>query len=375
MSRIAITVSFTERYATTFYSCFRRIIPNIIKNKGEHEFYFILVTDLILDKRSFVDQFKSDFKSMLGNSVQLITKAIDLPDTSAMKAYKEGSQVVIATLQQAGFDVAMQLDADYVWVVEPDVLVPPNALTCMKQMLDFDSGFYDVAMVSYPSQGGGSFLGGRGTPSHPIAEDYSLEELDVPKELLEKIEKLNAEFRACVEKKEKFPEEKGEELRGLMEEAKKCSPLGNVHTLNGKKWRRRGWLENAYPGIGRGSVMPSDWVGLGCTLLSRKALELANFDGYDGKGTQDLFLCWRKWYPMGLKFCVITHVLCDHVIRARKEDGEQDFGELTISTAHHETEGEYIYHPRYYFAPYCKWDGRDKLPVRNKEDPEGETKK
>jgi hypothetical protein len=34
----------------------------------------------------------------------------------------------------------------------------------------------------------------------------------------------------------------------------KCKPLGNVFFCNSKKFRRRGWMDAAYPGIGIGGV-------------------------------------------------------------------------------------------------------------------------
>ena len=38
------------------------------------------------------------------------------------------------------------------------------------------------------------------------------------------------------------------------------------------------------PGHWRGSVVPTDWCGFGCTLMNKRALTAAHFDGYDGRG-------------------------------------------------------------------------------------------
>jgi hypothetical protein len=76
----------------------------------------------------------------------------------------------------------------------------------------------------------------------------------------------------------------------------KCKPLGNVFFCNSKKFRRRGWMDAAYPGLGIGAVVPSDWCGFGCTPMSKRALSLAQFDGYDGSGTEDLYMVWKRWH-------------------------------------------------------------------------------
>jgi len=45
---------------------------------------------------------------------------------------------------------------------------------------------------------------------------------------------------------------------------------------------------------------------------------LAIFDGYDGRGTEDLYVCFHRWYPAGLRIGAIPHSLCDHVIEIEK---------------------------------------------------------
>jgi len=144
-----------------------------------------------------------------------------------------------------------------------------------------------------------------------------------------------------------------------MEEVKKCPPKGNVFELNAKKWRRRGWFDNAHPGLGKGAVLETDWTGMGCTLMSGKALASAAFDGYDGKGTQDLFLNWRRWKPNDLRFCVIPHCVCEHVVSAN--DGDRK----VHAFAHHEPLGECQGHLRVQHRPFYKFDGADAYDESN----------
>jgi hypothetical protein len=66
--------------------------------------------------------------------------------------------------------------------------------------------------------------------------------------------------------------------------------------------------------------------------LSNKALQLADFNGYQGKGTQDLFLCWNRWNNNGLKIACVPHIACDHI---KKKDGK-----IIHYRAYHETQGE-----------------------------------
>lgn len=273
---------------------------------------------------------------------------ISMPVEEGGENYKEQSQILIAALQQKGIEHAVASNSDLAWSVEADILVPFNALSCSLDMLEFDDGWYDVAFVTYPSQSGSAFLGGNGTPTNPICEDYLIEERDVPDELKAKME--DCEKRAKENKDEEKAKELAKEFHDLREEIKKCPPKGNVFELNAKQWRRRGWLDNAYPGIGKGAVLPTDWTGMGCTLMSRKALAAAAFDGYEGKGTQDLFLNWRRWHPENIRMCVITHCVCEHVIR---KDGA-----YTHVFAHHEPQGECRGHLRLQHAPWTPYNSK-----------------
>jgi hypothetical protein len=259
------------------------------------------------------------------------------------KAYQDEAQLIIARLQQAAFAKAREVGADQCWSVESDVLVPPNALRVLRQSLEFDDGYYSVAMVTYPN---GQFLGGRGTPHHPIAEDFTFEERQIPDALQKEIEAREKRLKDLAKKKEHPTEGDMKEWGEMDKRIRECPPKGNIFELQAKGWRKRGWLESAYPAIGRGAILPTDWVGLGCTLLNQKALDLATFEGYELKGTQDLFLCWNRWHPHGLRMCVIPHIVCSHVKRKVDKDGHRT-DEIEVHEAYHELGGEYAGHLRW----------------------------
>ena len=344
--KTSIIIAGTTSYLNVAEACVRRVEAALFhaRKRREIDAVWIGVTD---------EAGKDAMADILPDGATVKTISIK----EGGKRYKEESQLLIANLQQVGFRESIRQDVDRCWIVEPDILVPHNALSCMMDMLEFDDGYYDVAFVTYPSHSGGMFLGGYGDPCHPIAEDFLTEERDVPKELMEKLEKAEKDLQE--NKDEKLAEEKAKALSDVREEVKKCPPKGNVFKLNSEKWRRRGWLDNAHPGIGRGAVLETDWTGLGCNLLSREALALASFDGYDGKGTQDLFLNWRRWKANDLRFCVITHTVCEHVVSAN--DGDR----RVHAFAHHEPQGECKGHLRVQHRPYYRFDGHDAFDEKN----------
>jgi hypothetical protein len=266
-----------------------------------------------------------------------------------LRNYKEDAQLLIAQMQSEALSEARRIRSSHFWSIESDVLVPYNALSVSMDVLNFDNGYYDVAMCTYPSQGGGPFLGGRGTYNRQIEEDIKLSEREVPKEVLKKHKDLQKKISQETEKNK--AQELIEEIRDLDEQIKQFPPKGNVYELNGKEWRQRGWMDYAYPAIGKGAIVPTDWVGMGCTLLSEKALAMAHFDGYEGKGTQDLYLGWNRWKPSGLNMCVTTHAICDHVIRKRGEGDEQLWNDFVVVNAYHEPEGIHQGHLRQKHTP------------------------
>jgi hypothetical protein len=325
-------------YATrSYFYCWPQFLRRIAAAAGHHaEAHFILATDQSDEAKQAIEAARHELPE--GWRIQ----AVQLPledGGAAGKDYQVEAQMRIAALQGAAFSAARKIRASALWSVESDNLVPADALRVAEwtlQMPQADgSPYYDIAAVTYPN---GLFLGGNGTPQHPIAEDFTEKERKLPPRLVRALEVCRERLKDC--KDAKIGEKEGKRLGRLHERVKKCPPDGNVFEVTAKHgWRRRGWMDFAYPGIGRGAIVPSDWCGLGCTLLSGKALALATFEGYDGKGTQDLFLCWHRWHPAGLRIACIPHTVADHV----KRDKE---GNIVHHHAYHETEGEYRGHLR-----------------------------
>ena len=337
--RIATVIVATKSYLDPLEVCLRRVRTALdLKNYLVEASRLIVVTDK--ESKSKVLELTEDFEDR-----DII--ALDLEESG--EHYKKDRQILIATLQSRGFDAARKWGCDYLWSVEADVLVPHNALEVSLNMLDFDDGYYDVSFVTYPSQGGGSFLGGYGSYRNPIAEDFLPEERILPSKLKLLLDSCEDRLKDKEISNESYKKE-SERMRRIVDRVKKCPPLGNVFELNAKRWRRRGWLDHSHVGTGRGAVIETDWTGLGCTLMSKKAAALAQFDGYDGGGTQDLFLNWNKWHPEGLRLCCITHTVCDHVVR----DDKSDNGFTTLKS-YHETEGETRGHLRYRRVPFNKF--------------------
>jgi hypothetical protein len=102
----------------------------------------------------------------------------------------------------------------------------------------------------------------RHTGQNPIAEDFNEKERKLPPRLVRALEACRARLKDCKDKS--VGEREGKRLGRLAERVRKCPPDGNVFEVTAKHgWRRRGWMDFAYPGIGRGAIVPSDWCGLG----------------------------------------------------------------------------------------------------------------
>lgn len=343
---IAISVCATKSYLYAFKSCIRRIIAASYQIK--EDIALILVTDTTPECKKASEFVKSEIPS------SWILKHVAIDVSEEGEKYKKDRQILIASIQGESFAQARLLNADYLWSVEPDILVSPDSLKvllwALKMPTEGDSFYYDVAFGTYPN---GQFLGGHGDPQHAICEDFLPKERKIPKELKKAIALKLKEEKAFLKNKKTPPKEWIEESQKLQEKIKQCPPKSNVWGLNFKfGWRRRGWLDHAYPGIGKGSLLKTDWVGLGNTLFSKKALALANFDGYTGAGTQDLYLCWHKWYPSDIKLCVSPHTLSDH-IKPEIIDGKET-GKYINYNAYHEQLGESKGHLRVRNIPWIE---------------------
>jgi len=331
---IAITVSATKGYLHAWRECVRGIAAAASHHAEAH---FIFSTDESKDAERAANVAHQELPEGWKISV------LKHPFKEDAKDYQAAAQCRIAVLQGAGFALARKIRATLCWVVESDTIVPAHSLRMLEWTLAMPQAdgrpYYDIAAATYPN---GLFLGGFGTPQNPIAEDF------LPSE-----RKLAHRLKLCLEACEKRLESpkdqasadrEGRRRARLRERVKKAPPLGNVFEMNALGYRRRGWMDFAYPGIGLGSVVPSDWCGLGCTLLSGAALSHADFTGYDGRGTQDLFLCWRKWHPAGLRIACVPHVTCDH-IKASPEG-------VVHHVAYHEPDGECRGHLRVRHQPF-----------------------
>ena len=335
--KLVVTVSATANYCYAMRTLGRRVAANIAAWGMTEPGLAIIAGD---NSRQVKDAAK-EWKDALPAdwTVQHLNVAEENKDDPN---YKKAAQMLIAKLRGAAFAEARRHSPEYCWSLDSDTLPPANALRCMVDMLHFDQGYYGVSTCPYPNE---AFLGGRGTPQNPIAEDFLESERTLPEELVTEKGLIEAELKRLNDEKAKeLPPELVERRKKWDEAMKKCPPKGNVFALNALGWRRRGWLDNAYPAIGRGAVVPSDWCGFGCTLMGPRALSLANFEGYDGQGTEDLYVVWRRWWPAGILINVIPHCPCDHVIWSKKKGGDEK--EYVLIQSCHETQGECIGHLR-----------------------------
>lgn len=334
---IAITVSATKSYLHAFPQCVR----SIAAAAGHHsEAHFIFATDESKDAKAAAELARTELPEGWKISV------LNLPiKDDASTRYKEEAQLRIASLQGAAFAFARKIRSDRLLVVESDNIIPADALRVLEWTLDMPtadgSPHYDVAAATYPN---GLFLGGFGTPQNPIAEDFLPKERTLPHRLQLCLD--TCEHRLKTAPDQKTADRESRRMIRLRNLVKKMPPVGNIWDVTAKHgWRRRGWLDFAYPGIGRGAIVPSDWCGLGCTLLSKRALAHADFTGYEGRGTQDLYLCWHRWHPAGLKIACVPHIVCDHIKRS-------ETGEFKHHIAYHELEGECRGHLRTRTQPF-----------------------
>jgi hypothetical protein len=268
------------------------------------ELTYILVTDNSQEGRDAAET----IKSML--PYHFVHRPLDIDENTTGKHNTDGN-ITIAAMQHEALHEARLIDADLFWSVEADILPNANTLQCLMDTLAFDQGYYDVAMAAYPNA---SFLGGHGTARNNITPNVYDDERKVSKDLSRRLKSKNKETR-----------EKAEA------ELKEAPANGNIFARQAKGWRPRGWLEEAYPGVGCGAILPTDWIGMGCTLFSRRAMNLANFTGYQGAGTQDLWLGWRCLHQHGLRFAVVPHALASHLKPVN--------GKMTLMHAYHELDG------------------------------------
>lgn len=332
--KLAITICATTKYTYALATQANAVLNNLKEYKRlnplftfENDVLIVLVGSVNCAKTKKVAEFYK-------NSLNLCVRIISVKDSDDNKNYKTNAQLLISKLRTLAFNAAKFWGATHCWSLDSDVIPKANSLHCMENNLNFDDGYYSISSCVYPSQGGGLFLCGNGTYQDPICKDIYNDEKDVDPKILERV----AEY-----------EIKTKELNLLMKDApnqetynqwvryskkiaiwtryieRKVRPKEtNTFALNAKQWRKRGWFDFAYPAIGRGSVVPTSWMGFGCALINEKALNLIDFSGYEGRGTEDLFIIWNRWTPAGLKICALPHCPADHIIRKAKFDPKKD---------------------------------------------------
>ena len=231
------------------------------------------------------------------------------------------------------------------------------------QMLEFDEGYYSIACCPYPSQGGGGFLCGRGTRQNQIAQDFSFEEREVDESIVLDREKIIKEIKDLKPgddgEAQKLHERKAKIERDAQDNAppKHGGNLWKIMAEGG--WRPRGWFDQAYPAIGEGSIVPTDWCVFGATLLNYDALAAVYFTGYSGAGSEGLFIVWNRWKPRGLRLCAIAHVPCDHIVRTG------DDKKIVHTLVSHEQGGEAVGHLRREFKPFYQHSVGEKYSEKN----------
>lgn len=372
MNKLAITICATKSYAyatraqamaiqASIYEYFRIKKPELL------EIFIIIASDGCEKIKGLVDYYTLLFKGNEKIKVyieHLIFNNINDDQTG----YKKDAQKIIATLRTATFNSAKNLNVDFCWSLDSDVIPKPNALNCMLDTLIFDDGYYSVACCPYPSQGGGSFLCGRGDPRNPILQDIYINEKIVPQKISKRLKFYDKQIKQIINiiKNKGGNEDNFKKLKILQKKVyywnkfidKRCPPKGNVFKLNSEQWKKRGWLDFAYPALGKGAVVPTDWCGFGCNLIKKKALNYINFHGYECKGTEDLYIIWNKWFPNNIKMAAILHCPADHVIRKRHKPNMKpsEFNGYSYILTYHEPDGECEGHLRQShkeFIEYC----------------------
>ena len=325
---LAITVCATKSYRYAMRSQAHRVAACLSYAERKE-------ADVVLVGDDSIEEVGNEWHRILGFPVRIL-KMHGLTENGAN--YKNEAQLRIAAMRTEMFNATRH--ADLVWTLDSDVLPPPNALRCMEDVLRFDRGYYQVAFCTYPNSGP---LGGQGASlASVMAPNIYEDERKLTKEVKAEKRDLNKAFRA-VPRGQPIPQElkdRAEKLRAAIEA---CPPVGNIFTLQGRRWRRRGWLDHSHPGIGLGAILPSAWAGFGCNLHTRKAADLCDWTGYDGSGTEDVYIQAFRWNPAGIRVAVIPHVYCSHVLARFKKDGEK--GHVMLH-AYHEQDGEMQGHLR-----------------------------
>ena len=153
MGSLAIVIAATSNYQFALLPQVRAIVQNAAL-AGVTGGHIILATD-----KSDVAGLLERYRAILGG---FEIHHLDLPIKDGKKDYAANTQLLIAQLYTAAFDKARVLDVNYVWTLESDVIPEANNLRCMRDMLAFDGGYYDVAFCPYVSAGAAAESWGAG---------------------------------------------------------------------------------------------------------------------------------------------------------------------------------------------------------------------
>jgi hypothetical protein len=330
----------------------------------------VLVGDDGLKKNGVEDLYKSLFK-LGADAGRVVVDRIAGFKSVEGENYKNAAQLLIAQMRTAAFERARAWGASLCWSLDSDVI--PKSANCfatLRWILTMPGAYYEVAISPYPSQTGGDLLTGRGCPENPIFQDFTKEERKIPDELAKRIDAYEKALKALAELKPPMPPSKAmaDEATAINKAISECPPIGNIFEMNAKNgWRRRGWLSAAYPGLGRGCVVPSDWCGFGSTLMSRRALDEADFVGYDGGGTEDLFVVWHRWHQVGIRIGSALHEPSSHV--SRRADGKFFISTIRFVTDADAGKGECTGHLRTIHRPFYRQDRGETFDALNDGDP------
>lgn len=297
--RITIMVCATESYCYAINSQADSILMALDYAKIKADIIFVG------DKSQGFLKAQEKFISS-GHKVHLV---IDKNFTNNEKNYDTHQQLTIAQMRQTAVVEALSFENKYALFFDSDVLPSHNSIKSMIDTLKFDSGYYSISFCPYLSQGGGDILGGFGDHKEAIYKNIH----DNEKKFNPKIKRIEKKFNARA-KKGKIINENW--IKALNKAKEETQANGNVFDLNAKGYRKRGWFNWAYAGIGKGSIVPTDWSGMGCTMMNRKALTLCNWIGYEGKGTEDLYINHERWGLHGLKIGLVAHSPADHILRS-----------------------------------------------------------
>lgn len=355
---LAITICATDNYRYAMLPQARALHANLDGFAGK-----IVV---ILVGGVGINDIGKFYGKLFGDRAKIVTMA-DFRETPGAENYKNTAQLLIAQMRTVAFTAARQNGATLCWSMDSDVIPKTgNCFRTLRWMLEMPGAYYQIAISPYPSQGGGDLLAGRGEPENPIIQDFLETEREVPDDLKEQLAAHQKEVEAL--KGAQAPKELVAREQGLRKRIGECPPRGNVFKMNAESgWRRRGWMSNAYPGIGRGSIVPTDWCGFGNTLMTREALAECDFLGYDGGGTEDLYIIWNRWHQAGMRIGCAAHEPSNHV--SRRKDGKLFVSTVRFVTDADKFKGEAVGHLRIIQRPFYAQEAGEKFDAMNDGNP------